>query len=60
MDPDMSLGQLYKMQNEIKILYKAKVGPTHFLRHKRQLNKPKMTKQYVKKASSWKNVKLAK
>ena len=33
MDQDMSLGQLYDVQNEIKILYKAKVGPTHFLRH---------------------------
>ncbi len=33
MDQDMSLGQLYKIQTEIKILYKAKVGPTHFLRH---------------------------
>ncbi len=31
MDQDMSLGQLYDVQNEIKILYKAKVGPTHFL-----------------------------
>jgi hypothetical protein len=41
-NPDMSLlGQLYKIQNEIKILYKTKVGPTHFLRHKRQLNKQK-------------------
>jgi hypothetical protein len=33
MDQGMSLGQLYDIQNEINILYKAKVGPTHFLRH---------------------------
>jgi hypothetical protein len=30
---DTSLGQLYEIQNEMKILYKAKVGPTHFLLH---------------------------
>ena len=34
MDQDVSLGQLYDVQNEINILYKAKVGPTHFLRHR--------------------------
>ncbi len=33
MDQDMSLGQLYDVQNEIKVLYKAKVGPTHFQQH---------------------------
>ncbi len=42
LDQDTSLGQLYKIQNEIKILYKAKVGPTHFLWHKHQLNKQKI------------------
>ncbi len=31
MDRDMSLGQLYNVQNKINILYKALVGPTHFL-----------------------------
>jgi hypothetical protein len=31
MDIDVSQDQLYNVQNEIKILYKAKVGPTHFL-----------------------------
>jgi hypothetical protein len=31
MDQDVSLGQLYNVQNEINILYKALVGPTHFL-----------------------------
>ncbi len=35
MDQDVSQGQLYDVQNEIKILCKAKVGPTHFLQ---QLN----------------------
>jgi hypothetical protein len=33
MDHDVSLGQLHVVQNEINILYKALVGPTHFLRH---------------------------
>ncbi len=33
MDQDMSLGQLYDVQNKINILYKALVGPTHFLWH---------------------------
>ncbi len=33
MDQGESQGQLYDVQNEIKILYKARVGPTHFLRH---------------------------
>ncbi len=32
MDQGKSLGQLYDVQNEIKILYKAMVGPTLFLR----------------------------
>jgi hypothetical protein len=31
MDQDTSLGQLYDVQNEINILYKALVGPIHFL-----------------------------
>ena len=31
MDQDVSLGQLYNAQDEINILYKALVGPTHFL-----------------------------
>jgi len=31
MDQNMSLGQLYDVQHEINILYKALVGPTHFL-----------------------------
>jgi hypothetical protein len=30
MGKDVSLGQLYKRQNKIKILYKAKVGPTTY------------------------------
>ncbi len=30
MDQDMSLGQLYDVQNEIKILHKAKVGSAHW------------------------------
>jgi hypothetical protein len=33
MDQDVSLGQLYDAQNEIKVLYKAKVGLTHFLQY---------------------------
>ncbi len=33
MNQDMSRGQLYDVQNKIKIIYKAKVRPTHFLRH---------------------------
>jgi hypothetical protein len=28
---DVILGQMYDVQNEINILYKALVGPTHFL-----------------------------
>jgi hypothetical protein len=32
MDQDVSLGQLYDVLNKMKILYKAKVGPIHFLR----------------------------
>ncbi len=31
MDQDVSLGQLYDVQNKINILYKALVGPFHFL-----------------------------
>ncbi len=31
MDLDVSRGQLYDVENEIKILYKANVGPTHLL-----------------------------
>ncbi len=31
MDQDMSLGQLYNVQNETNILFKALVGPTLFL-----------------------------
>ncbi len=31
MDQDRSLGQLYDVQNEINILYKDLVGPTHSL-----------------------------
>jgi hypothetical protein len=31
MGQDMSLGQLYNVQNKINILYKALVGPTHLL-----------------------------
>jgi hypothetical protein len=31
MGQDVSLGHLYKIQNEINILYKALVGPTHLL-----------------------------
>jgi hypothetical protein len=38
MNQDTSLGQLYDVQNKIKILYKAKVGPTHFLLHTHSLS----------------------
>jgi hypothetical protein len=31
MEQNGSLGQLYNVQNEINILYKTLVGPTHFL-----------------------------
>ena len=32
MDLDVSRGQLYDVQIEIKIFYKQQVGPTHLLR----------------------------
>ncbi len=32
MDQDMNLGQLYNVQNEINILYKALGKPAHLLR----------------------------